>query len=497
MLYLGEPLNLSASFAEELYAAASEYGEYADCFVAGALQAFSTYAQEVEAARWVGIASSLVDVASLLNNKHWLGYRQLAALASFPWTHGPIITTDVKEKFEILFKIFSEKFKILPREKLAIAMNHKRFGFIQDEAPRVLLLSVELSTLRASTKEVREFNTIKAGRYTVRAYKFEGKDVVLGIFSGDKPMLGVYNDMGRCLLYSALFAKDSEVARYVLKSRYDSEFTVYLLSLKNIETERRDNVVFVKGLDVRLHDVVKDVAASLLYAVGVANMGHIATEVTIAKPESVSVVRLAPSLQSSLGVDKAVFISQRGTPSRADILGVYDDNTIILGEVKPLGYNKFAELHKEITGVLSALGVWKEALGDYVAFAVYVFSGAGSAAVGSTYAVGSTWITPVSVRDLAVPRVVSKYKYVHVVYDEVSGRVAVGIFDAEYKDLNNAEWLKDAHKAVEDVLRRLPAGGESMGLFGELLKGRLEGLVKTAAANYRGEVEVFIDMLSP
>jgi hypothetical protein len=36
MLYLGEPLNLSASFAEELYAAASEYGEYADCFVAGA-----------------------------------------------------------------------------------------------------------------------------------------------------------------------------------------------------------------------------------------------------------------------------------------------------------------------------------------------------------------------------------------------------------------------------------------------------------------------------
>jgi hypothetical protein len=83
MLYLGESLNLSASFAEELYAAASEYGEYADCFVAGALQAFSTYAQEVEAARWVGIVSSFVDIASLLNNKYWLGYRQLAALAAF------------------------------------------------------------------------------------------------------------------------------------------------------------------------------------------------------------------------------------------------------------------------------------------------------------------------------------------------------------------------------------------------------------------------------
>jgi hypothetical protein len=51
-------------------------------FINGALQTFSTYAQEVEAARWVGIASSFVDVASLLNNKHWQGYRQLAALAA-------------------------------------------------------------------------------------------------------------------------------------------------------------------------------------------------------------------------------------------------------------------------------------------------------------------------------------------------------------------------------------------------------------------------------
>ena len=31
-------------------------------FINGALQAFSTYAQEVEAARWVGIASAIVDI---------------------------------------------------------------------------------------------------------------------------------------------------------------------------------------------------------------------------------------------------------------------------------------------------------------------------------------------------------------------------------------------------------------------------------------------------
>ncbi len=69
MLYLGEPFDLAVSFAEELYAEASKHGAYADCFVDGALQAFSTYAQEVEAARWLGIASSFIDVTSLLNNK--------------------------------------------------------------------------------------------------------------------------------------------------------------------------------------------------------------------------------------------------------------------------------------------------------------------------------------------------------------------------------------------------------------------------------------------
>ena len=51
-------------------------------FINGALQAFSTYAQEVEAARWVGIASAIVDIPSLLNNRYWLGNRRLAVLAA-------------------------------------------------------------------------------------------------------------------------------------------------------------------------------------------------------------------------------------------------------------------------------------------------------------------------------------------------------------------------------------------------------------------------------
>ncbi|NAZ33360.1 MAG: hypothetical protein GU356_03570 [Pyrobaculum sp.] len=58
------------------------YNLYSGVLINGALQAFSTYAQEVEAARWVGIASAIVDIPSLLNNRYWLGNRRLAVLAA-------------------------------------------------------------------------------------------------------------------------------------------------------------------------------------------------------------------------------------------------------------------------------------------------------------------------------------------------------------------------------------------------------------------------------
>lgn len=45
MLFLGEPFDAASQFAEDLYAAAAQYGDYSQCFADGALQAFSTYAQ--------------------------------------------------------------------------------------------------------------------------------------------------------------------------------------------------------------------------------------------------------------------------------------------------------------------------------------------------------------------------------------------------------------------------------------------------------------------
>jgi len=63
-----------------IHGEASKYGEYADCLVAGALQAFSTYVQEVEAARWVGTASAAVGI--LAYHSHGGGREEAVLLRS-------------------------------------------------------------------------------------------------------------------------------------------------------------------------------------------------------------------------------------------------------------------------------------------------------------------------------------------------------------------------------------------------------------------------------
>ncbi|MEM1692463.1 MAG: hypothetical protein QXK45_07310, partial [Thermofilaceae archaeon] len=173
MLFLGEPFDAAQQFADDLYAEASKYGNYSHCFIDGALEAFSTYAQEVEIAKWAGIVSTFVDLSKLVNNKHWLGYRQLAALSAFPASHGPIIPS---YKFPIILR----KYGKAPY----IAMDHRRFGFNQAGEPRFYQLQIDAYGLRLSPKKVSLIDVISVGRYDVRVYVFENKDKMFGIFSG-------------------------------------------------------------------------------------------------------------------------------------------------------------------------------------------------------------------------------------------------------------------------------------------------------------------------
>ena len=84
-------------------------------------------------------------------------------------------------------------------------------------------------------------------------------------------------------------------------------------------------------------------------------------------------------------------------------------------------------------------------------------------------------------------------KFVYALFDEASGWVAVGVFDAspkaDYNPLTDGEWLKKIHHVVKDALDLRT--GESLGVFRDLLRGRLSSL----ASPYREELGLFIDML--
>jgi hypothetical protein len=79
-----------------IHGEASKYGEYAHCFVDGALGAFDVYAKEVLANQLVGVFSTFLDIDKVLNNKAYKGYLQLAGHSPFRPNHGPILPAEIE-----------------------------------------------------------------------------------------------------------------------------------------------------------------------------------------------------------------------------------------------------------------------------------------------------------------------------------------------------------------------------------------------------------------
>ncbi|MGC8584379.1 MAG: hypothetical protein ACP5MH_11740, partial [Thermoproteus sp.] len=202
MLYLGKPLDAAPAFADELNRTASVYGPYADCFIDGALQAFSTYAQEVEAARWVGIASTFADIPKLLNNKYWLGYRQLAAMAAL----------DYEPPVPVFINRYTTGKPLISSKDVVVIVTHRSVGINEQEEPAVQLFETEkdvsgkIRSVRVRYKTLKKMATsgyfYVKGRYALQArYLRVPSDpedtyftVVLSDISGKKLVVG-YNDM--------------------------------------------------------------------------------------------------------------------------------------------------------------------------------------------------------------------------------------------------------------------------------------------------------------
>jgi hypothetical protein len=312
MLYLGEPLNLSASFAEELYAAASEYGEYADCFVAGALQAFSTYAQEVEAARWVGIASSFVDVASLLDNKHWLGYRQLAALAAFDYEQ-PVPVFKIRELLRRIGggvdAVMFGKHIIGVRETGDVAVMKAR-----DNGRRFEVTSLKLHSSATISS---------SGGYEIRISKYKAGTAsylvseVVDINTKRLVVVG-YNDMFTALAIARGFRGD--IYRGVYKDR-----ELYIISY---DFDRS----LIDAVEAYPETFYKYLSTALMPEIVGVNPAAVGAEVTL--PAVFDKRWRWDLVIADTAFGKTAFVPLRSEGLRVDILGILDDGRLLIGEVK-------------------------------------------------------------------------------------------------------------------------------------------------------------------
>jgi hypothetical protein len=213
---------------------ASKYGEYAHCFVDGALGAFDAYAKEVLANQLVGVFSTFLDIDKVLNNKAYKGYLQIAGHSPFRPNHGPILPVEVEGKNREKVAVFRQ----LAKEKsVFIITNHKRFGVDQAGKPHVLHITYEKEgaakkeRARPKLESVKEIGKVATvGGYDVVAYVYEDKDVMFGLRRGGRFVLGVYNDVGRMLMFTAYAGQESKVLTAKTKMG-DVEADVYSFKL--------------------------------------------------------------------------------------------------------------------------------------------------------------------------------------------------------------------------------------------------------------------------
>ena len=458
-----------------IHGEASKYGEYAHCFVDGALGAFDAYAKEVLANQLVGVFSTFLDIDKVLNNKAYKGYLQLAGYSPFQPNHGPILP--------------AEKFGRLAKGKsVFIVTNHKRFGVNEAGEPRVLYITFEKEErtpkevkARPKLELVKEVGKVATvGGYDVVAYVYEGKDVMFGLHRGGRFVLGVYNDVGRMLMFAALTARDSDVRRgeVVLRTAVgDTKAEVYEFNIDASQLVK--NIIDATKINFQPHTVYKDVVAAFLYGWGRVEINGVATEVPVVSKsdETWATAKLHRPVAESLGASEEVsvtVIKQIGG-SRADILGVGRGGVILLGEVKSINEfkvepelypKKVDEVVSAITSRFKILESWGEASGEYVAFMSLAFSGVGSVGRTGSNAVGSAWATPVDLKTLTVPPPINKKPplFVYSLFDPSDGRVMVwilevpeGVFKGGKLDEKSLKsWLKEVH---EEAYRRFIGEG--------------------------------------
>jgi hypothetical protein len=263
-------------------------------------------------------------------------------------------------------------------------------------------------------------------------------------------VLGVYNDVGRMLMFAAYAGRESKVL--MAKTTVGGvEADVYSFKLDAnringlLERIKEETTVKIKkGIEMQPHTVYKDVVAAFLYGWGRVEINGVATEVPVVPKsgETWATAKLHGPVAESLGASEEVSVTviKQVGGSRADILGVGSGGVILLGEVKSINEFKvepdlYPQKVDEVVGAIVSrfkiLESWGEASGEYVAFMSLAFGGVGSVGREGSNAVGSAWSTPVDLKTLTVPPPINKKPplFVYSLFDPSDGRVMVWILE--------------------------------------------------------------------
>ncbi|WP_226951952.1 hypothetical protein [Pyrobaculum calidifontis] len=485
-LYLGQPLDLAAQLSSDLEAAASAYGQYAQCFRDGALQAFSTFAVEVEVARWVGIASSLGDVATAVGraagSRGWEAYRQLAALAAFKYkTPFPLYKYDRSSELMRFVERQKGKFDVL-------AIDVRKFA-IDQEGKLVFLELTKDGGLRVKKRESTsvfegEKITLDTGEVTFAIYRKRGGHDVGMVLSVGGVRLGTYVGLGRMVGFAAL-AKDSEVQKARVKVvgrdaevyRFTLDLERYGLSIVKDEKNDKYYVDVGGGARIQAHTPVKDLAGALMVALGKTQPSAIASEVSLPTPDYLELVRLQSTfgeeIAAAFNIEKKESLTaawlklgdpeEGKMPLRLDLLGVGEGGRLVLGEVKAWDEDPDA-----FGGHFAAIDKWERASGEYVRYLVDAFNGRAYGGEGA-YSVFA-WPGPMP----PVPDLRGPYLFAYGKYKVVGGKIEVYVVfvEATRGELTDDDFLKRLDAEAKDAVEAISTW-EYVGRLGDMIADRL------------------------
>jgi hypothetical protein len=296
---------------------ASKYGEYAHCFVDGALGAFDAYAKEVLANQLVGVFSTFLDIDKVLNNKAYKGYLQLAGYSALDYERPvPVITRD---KLNVVKNIFKNIDAIWINKRI-IGVDHE--GSIKQMRGRIESNKIKPHTETLTLDRDRECVVHKSGdvEVSLTVGKSSRSTFIISVANvGDRVVVLGYNDM-----FTALsFARGVDGSLYRVGSTFVMRYNL------------NPGLFNVVGYEETIYKYVSTAVLPRLEPLNLKPWA-LGAEVTLPVVKSGTKYLLTEEsgvYQSDFGA-RTLFISLETKALRFDILGISNDGSLVIGEVK-------------------------------------------------------------------------------------------------------------------------------------------------------------------